>query len=467
VFYFSGHGLAFEGINYLLPVDIPLLEPDDGRKLRREAVDAGEIAAEIRNRGVELALIVLDACRDAPFEREGTKGGMSLKGLARMEPQRGMFVIYSAGVGQKALDRLGPEDADANSVFTRKFTPILTTPGLPLVDIAKRTQVEVRALAGQVRHTQEPAYYDQVIGQRYFQPPRPRLFGLAIGIDDYAGGYQLRGAVNDADRVARAVEALGAEKVVRLMNHDARVQFIDYVWNDMVADAAPGDTIVFSYAGSSIQFPAISDTTEADGHDEALLLSGIDIDRYRTTGLLDQSAILLDDDLTRWMEMAAAKNVNVVLLVDGCFGGGLLDRAFGNVSFVGGSAQDEPVAEYDVGGEIHGLASVAFAMGMEGLADLNRDGFVTQRELYLHVAAEVFKVAGLKQTPQFLPELASEATDLPLFRLPPDIAEKTAALSGQRWRAPEPLKPWNDQPVLKGAARTEPAAAPTDTDETR
>ena len=31
-------------------------------------------------------------------------------------------------------------------------------------------------------------------------------------------------------------------------------------------------------------------------------------------------ALLSDDDLTRWMEAAAEKNVNVVLLVDGCHG---------------------------------------------------------------------------------------------------------------------------------------------------
>lgn len=442
VFYFSGHGLAHEGVNYLLPVDIPMLEPDDGRKLRREAVDAAEVAAEIRNRGVELALIVLDACRDAPFEREGTKGAMRLGGLAQMEPQRGVFVIYSAGVGQQALDRLGPADTDPNSVFTRKFSPILTTPGLPLVDIAKRTQIEVRSLAGLVNHRQEPAYYDQVVGQTYFQPPRPRLFGIAIGVDDYAGTQSLRGAVNDADRVGRALEALGAEKVVRLMNGDARVSFIDYVWHDMIADAAPGDTIVLSYAGSSASFPAIEDRKEADGNDEALLLSGFDYGEYGKTGLVHPDTLLMDDDLTRWMELAAKRNINVVLLVDGCYGGGLLDRSFGNVSFVGASAEDEVVREYEVAGEIHGLASVAFAMGIEGLADLNRDGFVTQRELYVHVAAEVFKIAGLKQNPQFLPELDGKASDLPLFKLPADIGERVSSLSAKRWQRPQALDLW-------------------------
>lgn len=415
--FYSGHGLAMEGSNYLLPVDMPMLEPEEGRKLRREAVDAGEILARLGERGVGLALVVLDACRDDPFARDGTKGGMSLKGLTRMQPQKGMFVLYSAGVGQKALDRLGPDDGEPNSVFTRKFTPILATPGLPLVDIAKRTQVEVQALARKVHHTQEPAYYDQVVGQYYFQPPKPRLFGIAIGIDDYVG-YRLAGAVNDAEVIADAVRGLGAEKVVALRNADARLLFVEYVWNDMLAEARPGDTIVLSYSGVSGQRPAPAGSGEEDGKDEFLVLSGGNIlDAKGDPASIAPDAVLSDDDLTRWMEAAAGKNVNVVLLVDGCHGGGLLDRQFANVSFLGASAEDELVLEYEVEGRRHGLASVAFAYGIGGYADYNGDGYVTQRELFTYVSRQLLNAAGLEQTPQFLPALGVDAGDMPLFRL--------------------------------------------------
>lgn len=416
--FYSGHGLASDGSNFLLPVDIPMLNPDEARKLRREAVDAGEILARIGQRGVGLALVVLDACRDDPFALDGTKGGISLKGLTGMRPQNGMFVLYSAGVGQKALDRLGPGDGEPNSVFTRKFMPILSTPGLPLVDIAKRTQVEVQALARKVHHTQEPAYYDQVVGQYYFQPPKPRLFGIAVGIDDYVG-YRLAGAVNDADVVADAIRTLGAEKVVTMRNADARLQFIEYVWNDMLADARPGDTIVLAYAGISGQRPAPDGSGEEDGKDEFLLLSGGNVlDAKGDPASVAPDAVLSDDDLTRWMEAAAEKNVNVVLLVDGCHGGGLLDRPFANVSFLGASAEEEVVLEYEVDGMKHGLASVAFAYGIGGYADYNGDGYVTQRELFTYVSRQVLNIAGLTQTPQFLPALGVDASDMPLFKLP-------------------------------------------------
>lgn len=446
VFYFAGHGVAYENTNYLLPVDSPMIGSDEGRRLRRAAIDAGEILTELRNRGVELALVVLDACRDDPFQRGDTRAAVRIGGLAPLPSQRdnGMFVIYSAGVGEQALDRLGPGDTEPNSVFTRKFVPILTTPGLPLVDIAKRTQVEVRALAQKVRHRQAPAYYDQVIGQYYFQPPRPRLFALAIGIDKYAG-TTLAGAVNDANAVADAMTRLGAEKVVRMLDEDARPNFIGYVWKDLLEGAKPGDTIVLSFAGSSAQKPAPESSGEQDGKDEFLLLAGVDMEAAKRGAALDPATVLTDDQLTAWMEQAAEKNVNVVLLIDGCHGGGLLDREFANVSFIGASAEDQVVGEYHIDGRMRGLASVAFVGAVEGKADHNGDGFVTQRELFHYVSRSVIRDAKWPQTPEFLPSLRMPGTDtpldiqatasysagdLPLFKLSP--AESSSLGTGSR-----------------------------------
>src|SRR5205085_8646061 len=81
-----------------------------------------------------------------------------------MTPPEGVFIGYSAGAKQTALDRLSDDDNSPNSVFTRNFTRELKEPGLNLVQIAKRTQVDVRDMASSIRHEQTPAYYDQVIG---------------------------------------------------------------------------------------------------------------------------------------------------------------------------------------------------------------------------------------------------------------------------------------------------------------
>jgi hypothetical protein len=81
-----------------------------------------------------------------------------------------MFVLFSAGQGQSALDRLSDTDADPNSVFTRTLLSELATPGESMVQIAKRTQAKVRELTAKVDHVQVPAYYDQIVGDLYLSP---------------------------------------------------------------------------------------------------------------------------------------------------------------------------------------------------------------------------------------------------------------------------------------------------------
>ena len=169
--HFSGHGVAANGRNYLLPVDFP--QPESGRQgevlLPRLAFDAGEIVDGLRSQGAKLTLAVFDACRDNALTTGTRSIGMS-RGLVRMDPPRGVFVMFSAGPGELAADRLTDGDPEATSVFTRVFIPILETPGLTLVEIAKRTQVKVSELAATVDHQQFPDYSDRVIGDVVLVP---------------------------------------------------------------------------------------------------------------------------------------------------------------------------------------------------------------------------------------------------------------------------------------------------------
>jgi hypothetical protein len=169
--HFSGHGVAANGRNYLLPVDFP--QPESGRQgevlLPRLAFDAGEIVDGLRSQGAKLTLAVFDACRDNALTAGTRSIGMS-RGLVRMDPPRGVFVMFSAGPGELAADRLTDDDPEATSVFTRVFIPILETPGLTLVEIAKRTQVQVSELAATVDHAQFPDYSDRVIGDVILLP---------------------------------------------------------------------------------------------------------------------------------------------------------------------------------------------------------------------------------------------------------------------------------------------------------
>ena len=164
-FYFAGHGVELGGRNYLLPKDVPNIRPGRDELLKRESLALQEFLEDLRERGTRLNIVILDACRDNPFPYLAGRSVGRTRGLAMTEPPEGTFIMYSAGTGESALDRLDDTDKNPNSVFTRQLLPLLKTPGLSLTDVAEQIKLGVRNLAGTVDHRQTPAYYNQVLGK--------------------------------------------------------------------------------------------------------------------------------------------------------------------------------------------------------------------------------------------------------------------------------------------------------------
>ncbi len=169
--YYAGHGVELSGANYLLPVDVPGLKPGQERLLRVESISLTELLLELEGRRSRVSVAILDACRDNPFPAQGTRSLGSTRGLARVDPPSGSFVIFSAGAGEQALDVLGPDDKSPNGLFTRRFLSLMQVQGLELRQMTLRLRREVTQLAETAKHKQVPSYYDQMIGSFYFRPP--------------------------------------------------------------------------------------------------------------------------------------------------------------------------------------------------------------------------------------------------------------------------------------------------------
>lgn len=144
-FFFAGHGVALGPDNILLMADMPNPGPGEDGLVRDEGFSVDNIIRRVQGRGALTTFLVLDACRDNPFAATGTRNIGGTRGLTRTEAPGGVFVLYSAGIGQTALDTLRADDRDPNSVFTRKLVPLLRTPGLSHVMLAKRVQRDVDA----------------------------------------------------------------------------------------------------------------------------------------------------------------------------------------------------------------------------------------------------------------------------------------------------------------------------------
>ena len=95
LFFFAGHGVEIDGENFLLPVDIPS-PPSGGEGLvRDEALPLSETLDRLRRTRAELAVVILDACRDNPFAREGGRSVGAARGLGRVIAPTGTFVMRS------------------------------------------------------------------------------------------------------------------------------------------------------------------------------------------------------------------------------------------------------------------------------------------------------------------------------------------------------------------------------------
>jgi caspase domain-containing protein/sulfatase-modifying factor enzyme 1 len=94
--YYSGHGIASAGENYLIPVDID--EPST-RLLSVAGVKQSEVLAILRNEAPNAAhYLVLDACRNT---LQGARGG---KGFIPVGQQSGVLVAFSTEPGKTASD---------------------------------------------------------------------------------------------------------------------------------------------------------------------------------------------------------------------------------------------------------------------------------------------------------------------------------------------------------------------------
>ena len=168
LFYFSGHAVEIDGKNYLTPIDTIGMSQN---QLADDSIDLKTMILDpFSRKKVKLTLALIDACRDNPFlKSSSTRSAMGSRGLAPTTPATGQLIVYSAGSGQTALDRLGVNDNSKNGVFTRVFLQEMKKVDLPIDRVIKNVRTEVVRLARTIGHDQVPAIYDEVVGDFYFK----------------------------------------------------------------------------------------------------------------------------------------------------------------------------------------------------------------------------------------------------------------------------------------------------------
>lgn len=269
---------------------------------------------------------------------------------------------------------------------------------------------------------------------------------LAIGINDYDHQQQLAGAKRDAEDIAQTFGRLGAD-VTLLRNREATRARVEAEWSALLGRARSGDTVIFSYAGHGGQEPDKEPLDEADGLDEAFLLSGFDPDPRRP-GFGER---ILDDTIHDWFEQGSALGLRIILVADACYSGTMtrgmpdyravvsfrgslpygmpetvtLDQIKASaaelsrvaiepedtdsqVTLFSATQENRNAPEVVIDGESRGALSYAFARGAEGAADANHDGMIGRFELEAYISRQVRQLSEAQQSADVSPKRGAD-----------------------------------------------------------
>lgn len=133
LFYFAGHGVQLNWKNYLLPVDAVVASNAD---IEARGIDITGMIGGLNRAGNALNLIILDACRDAPF---GEAAKPEQKGLSQMDAPRSTLLAYATAPGNVASDGEG-----ANGLYTEHLLREMKAADAKVEDVFKRVRLSVR-----------------------------------------------------------------------------------------------------------------------------------------------------------------------------------------------------------------------------------------------------------------------------------------------------------------------------------
>jgi uncharacterized caspase-like protein len=185
VVYYAGHGIEFDGTNYLIPVDAELASDVD---VEDETISLDRIMRML-DPVKRLRLVILDACRENPFGKKMTRTIASRsmgRGLAKVEvTTTDTLVAFAAKAGMTAADGTGD-----HSPFTAALLDSLATPGLDVRIAFGRVRDEVMKSTD---NKQEPFVYGSIGGSTIAliaKPPETPAPAAPSAADTLARDYE-------------------------------------------------------------------------------------------------------------------------------------------------------------------------------------------------------------------------------------------------------------------------------------
>lgn len=134
LFYYAGHGIQSKGMNYMIPVEADL---QTEAQIEFDCVAADRVLAYMDVAQIKVNVIIMDACRNNPFERSWNRSANG-NGLAIMNAPTGTLIAYATAPGRVASDGSG-----SNGLYTSALLNYLKDPRLTIEQVFKKVRTEV------------------------------------------------------------------------------------------------------------------------------------------------------------------------------------------------------------------------------------------------------------------------------------------------------------------------------------
>jgi hypothetical protein len=154
LFYYAGHGIQVDGINYLIPTDATLAEKV---ACKWEAISVTDIVSEFEKYPDNINVVILDACRNNPY-RAWVRGAEA--GFRFISDVSGTIIAYATAEGATAADGTG-----TNGLYTEELVRQMLVPQ-PVESVFKKTRVQVEMRS---KGMQSPRESSGLRGEFYFK----------------------------------------------------------------------------------------------------------------------------------------------------------------------------------------------------------------------------------------------------------------------------------------------------------
>jgi len=171
LFYYAGHGVAVDGMNYMIPVSPRI---DDAASVKAKAVAVDTVVGRMETSGVRTVLVFLDSCRDNPFPGASRSGTRGLAVVATPKSVNSM-IAYATSPGDTAADGSG-----RNGIFSGAFLAQIRQPGLELGVLMRNVKADVAAATA---NKQNPRVDDGMKEAFYFVIPEMLAFRAQGALD--------------------------------------------------------------------------------------------------------------------------------------------------------------------------------------------------------------------------------------------------------------------------------------------